>query len=61
MKTIKPRWIFNRPRWISKNLPTRKDWTKSDYQDFYDRDVKFLLRSHAALKGIIKKLKKAQY
>jgi hypothetical protein len=31
--------------WIKKNLYyTRESWRKSDYIDFYERDVKFLLK-----------------
>lgn len=30
---------------IINNLDTQKDWTLDDYRDFYDRDVKFLLKS----------------
>ena len=29
--------------WIKDNLKTRKKWTKADYVDFYDRDIKLLL------------------
>lgn len=39
--------------WIKQNLETRSKWTKLDYQDFYYRDVTFLLGELDRLTAIL--------
>ncbi len=42
-KCIQNEQIESRLDFISQNLDTCKKWTRSDYEDFYARDVEFLL------------------
>lgn len=42
--------LLSQVEWIKSNLSTRQSWTKSDYEDFYLRDIKVLFELAALLK-----------
>lgn len=44
-----PDEITDRRAWIAANLETQADWTLEDYQEFYERDVRFLLTENDRL------------
>lgn len=49
--------IEDRVTWIERNLPYHRNWTKHDLQEFYERDVTFLLDEVVRLRSAEAELK----